>query len=66
MTPTKEGRFLGKCAELCGTYHAAMVFYVNVVPEAEYNAHVKELAARGQSGELTGPAFPSTGPQREG
>ena len=66
VTPTKEGRFLGKCAELCGTYHAAMVFYVNVVPEAEYNAHVKELAARGQSGELTGPAFPSTGPQREG
>lgn len=66
VTPTKEGRFLGKCAELCGTYHAAMVFYVNVVSEEEYNAHVQELAANGQSGALVLPEFPSTGPQREG
>jgi len=67
VTPTKEGRFLGKCAELCGTYHAAMVFYVNVVSEAEYNAHVKELAANGQTGEIRGPSFPTTGPvEQEG
>lgn len=66
ITPTKEGRFLGKCAELCGTYHSAMVFYVNVVPEDEYNAHVRELAARGQTGDIVTPAYPSTGPRKEG
>ncbi|MGB7963111.1 MAG: cytochrome c oxidase subunit II, partial [Propionicimonas sp.] len=26
VTPTKLGTFSGKCAELCGTYHAAMLF----------------------------------------
>ncbi len=59
-------RFLGKCAELCGTYHAAMVFHVEVLPEAEYNAYVKELAANGQTGALIVPEFPSTGPKQEG
>lgn len=66
ITPTKAGTFLGKCAELCGTYHAAMVFRVHVVPEAEYNDYVKSLAAKGQTGELKGPAYPSTGPKKEG
>lgn len=65
VTPTKEGRFLGKCAELCGTYHAAMVFHVNVVSPEEYAAHVKELADLGQTGEVTGPSFPTTGPEKE-
>ena len=62
VTPTKEGTFLGKCAELCGTYHAAMLFNVHVVSEAEFNAHLKELKAQGATGELKGPSFPSTGP----
>lgn len=66
ITPTREGRFLGKCAELCGTYHAKMVFYVNVVSPEEYAAHVKELAAQGNAGTINGPAYPSTGPKTEG
>ncbi|MDO5533602.1 MAG: cytochrome c oxidase subunit II [Propionibacteriaceae bacterium] len=66
VTATKEGTFLGKCAELCGTYHAAMVFHVEVLPEAEYNARIQELAESGQSGALVMPEFPSTGPQQEG
>ncbi len=66
VTPTKEGEFLGKCAELCGTYHAQMVFNVKVLPEAEYNAQIKQLAASGQTGDLTVPSFPSTGPKKEG
>ena len=28
VTPNKEGMFAGKCAELCGTYHSAMLFNV--------------------------------------
>ena len=65
VTPTKEGRFLGKCAELCGTYHAAMLFHVEVLPEAEYNAKIKELAELGGTEPLL-PAYPATGPKQEG
>lgn len=66
ITPTKEGRFLGKCAELCGTYHANMIFYVNVVSPEEYEAHIKQLAADGNEGVLTAPEYPATGPKTEG
>ena len=56
MTPTEEGTFRGKCAELCGTYHSAMLFNVAVVSEEEYNAYLKTLVAKGQVGEAKGPA----------
>lgn len=52
LTPTKAGTFDGKCAEFCGTYHANMLFKVHVVPEAEYNAHLKKLKAQGKTGEI--------------
>ncbi len=56
MTPTTEGVFHGRCAELCGTYHSAMLFNVHVVSEADYNAYLKSLVAKGQIGEAKGPA----------
>jgi cytochrome c oxidase subunit II len=56
MTPTSEGVFAGKCAELCGTYHSAMLFNVHVVSESEYNAYLNSLEAKGQTGEAKGPA----------
>lgn len=55
LTPTKVGEFDGKCAELCGTYHAHMIFKVKVVSEADYNAYLKGLAASGQTGEKKAP-----------
>src|SRR5690606_9714497 len=33
LPPTKEGVYAGKCAELCGTYHSAMIFEVHVVSQ---------------------------------
>jgi cytochrome c oxidase subunit II len=54
--PNKLGVFPGKCAELCGTYHSAMLFDVHIVSEAEYNAYLKSLADRGQTGAARGPA----------
>ena len=67
VTPTKEGVFAGKCAELCGTYHSAMLFNVHVVSEAEYDAYLKSLAQKGQTGEATGPANAEAhGPANEG
>jgi cytochrome c oxidase subunit 2 len=41
--PEKEGVYQGKCAELCGEYHANMLFEVHVVSQAEYDAHIEEL-----------------------
>jgi cytochrome c oxidase subunit 2 len=57
MRPTTEGLFAGKCAELCGTYHSAMLFNVHVVSENEYNTYLKSLVAKGQIGEARGPAL---------
>jgi cytochrome c oxidase subunit II len=56
LEPTTEGVFAGKCAELCGTYHSAMLFNVHVVSESEYNAYLNSLEARGQTGEAKGPS----------
>lgn len=62
VTPTKLGTFTGRCAELCGTYHAAMLFNVHVVSEQEYLAHLNELKAAGQVGEILAPEYPNTVP----
>lgn len=56
VTPNREGTYRGKCAELCGTYHYTMLFTVRVVSEQEYEAHLRSLAAKGQTGQAKGPA----------
>jgi cytochrome c oxidase subunit 2 len=52
FVPLKEGVYRGKCAELCGEYHADMLFTVHVVSEEEYEAHIEELRAAGNEGRL--------------
>lgn len=52
VTPNKEGTFMGKCAELCGTDHARMLFNVKVVSPERYQQHLEELAEKGQTGYL--------------
>jgi cytochrome c oxidase subunit 2 len=32
----KPGRWLGRCAEFCGTYHTTMDFYIRAVSPAQY------------------------------
>ncbi|MEJ1155310.1 MULTISPECIES: cytochrome c oxidase subunit II [Microbacterium] len=53
FTPTREGEYAGKCAELCGEYHSMMLFNVNVVSEAEYESYLASLEAAGQTGDIT-------------
>ena len=53
VTPTKLGRFAGKCAELCGTYHSQMLFWVEVVTPEVYTQKIAELEAAGQVGAIT-------------
>ena len=50
LTPTREGTFDGKCAELCGEYHSEMLFNVAVVSQEEFDAHMATLED-GQLGE---------------
>jgi cytochrome c oxidase subunit 2 len=54
FTPTREGTFVGRCAELCGTYHSRMLFDVNVVSEAEYATHLQNLQKQGNIGPALG------------
>lgn len=50
LTPTREGTFTGRCAELCGLYHSRMIFEVNVVSVEEWERHLEELEESGQVG----------------
>ena len=38
ITPTRIGKYKGRCAELCGVYHSRMLFNVKVVSEADYES----------------------------
>ena len=52
FTPTKEGTYDGKCAELCGEYHSELLFRVKVVSESEFQAHMNQLRQDGNTGLL--------------
>lgn len=54
FTPTREGTFQGRCAELCGVYHSRMLFDVDVVSPEEYEAHLQSLADKGNVGTVLG------------
>ncbi|MGY1634806.1 cytochrome c oxidase subunit II [Geodermatophilus sp. SYSU D01186] len=57
VTVREEGAFVGRCAELCGTYHAYMNFEVRAVTADDYDDY---LAAR-ESGLSTFDALESIG-----
>ena len=49
VTPTVEGKYVGKCYELCGVYHSRMLFNVEIVSQSDYEAYLAKLADAGQS-----------------
>ena len=51
-TTGRTGTFVGKCAELCGEYHSAMLFNVKIVSQADYDAHIQALRDKGFEGQL--------------
>lgn len=57
LTPTREGTFTGRCAELCGVYHTRMIFKVHVVSREEYDAHLRELEEQGNVGAPEGQQY---------
>ena len=54
FTPTREGTFVGRCAELCGVYHSRMLFDVKVVDDATYADYLRGLRDKGQVGPALG------------
>jgi cytochrome c oxidase subunit II len=40
VTPITTGNFIGRCSELCGVYHARMLFRVKIVTPAQFHAWV--------------------------
>ncbi len=52
VTPTETGIYQGKCAELCGEYHASMLFNVHVVEREEYDAYIQSLRDAGNEGAI--------------
>lgn len=56
IIPEQLGTYEGKCAELCGEYHASMLFNVEVVTPEEYQEQMDLLAEQGNIGRL-GPEY---------
>ncbi|KIC66741.1 cytochrome c oxidase subunit II [Pseudarthrobacter phenanthrenivorans] len=52
ITPNRIGEYMGKCAELCGEYHSEMLFKVRVVSQQDYDSHIADLKAKGNTGNL--------------
>jgi cytochrome c oxidase subunit II len=44
FTATSTGSFVGRCAELCGTYHSQMNFEVRVVAAGQFQKYLAALA----------------------
>jgi cytochrome c oxidase subunit 2 len=50
----QTGTFVGRCAELCGTYHSQMNFEVRALPQDQFD---RWLELRGQENPATGAAY---------
>jgi cytochrome c oxidase subunit II len=57
VTVRQPGAYVGRCAELCGTYHAFMNFEVRAVSGADYDAYIRSR----QQGQSTAQALESIG-----
>jgi cytochrome c oxidase subunit II len=46
LRPTRTGSFPGKCAELCGIQHGAMLFTAEVMPQEEFDGWLSGATSR--------------------
>jgi cytochrome c oxidase subunit II len=47
LRPEETGAYVGRCAELCGTYHSQMNFELRVVSRSDYDRYLSALASFG-------------------
>ncbi|MBG6217720.1 cytochrome c oxidase subunit 2 [Arthrobacter sp. CAN_A6] len=62
LTPTREGTFDGKCAELCGQYHSEMLFNVAVVSQEEFDRQMAQLEDGQLGDEYDRDSYPEADP----
>ena len=63
VTLDREGRYVGRCAELCGTYHAFMMFELVVVSPQKFNQFLAAKKSGASTADAMG-AIGFTGAQR--
>ena len=63
VTLDRQGRYVGRCAELCGTYHAFMQFELVVVSPEKFDQFLAAKEAGGSTQDAMG-AIGFTGDQR--
>jgi cytochrome c oxidase subunit 2 len=63
VTLDREGRYVGRCAELCGTYHAFMQFELVVVSPEKFDQFLAAKVAGSSTQDAMG-AIGFTGDQR--
>lgn len=49
IRPTVRGSYVGRCAELCGTYHSQMNFELRVVSVGDYGRYLDALSGFGNA-----------------
>lgn len=49
VTATEEGTFVGRCSELCGTFHSRMLFTLKVVSQEEFQQFIDDQQAQAQT-----------------
>jgi cytochrome c oxidase subunit 2 len=59
VDPDKPGVYRGQCTELCGRDHAYMPVVVRAVPQAQFEAWLKQQAAQAKQASATTPASAS-------
>ena len=57
-TILKPGSMVGRCAELCGTYHSAMNFEIRALPDNLYQSYIK---LRSETNPATGGKYTTAG-----
>jgi cytochrome c oxidase subunit II len=61
FTVDEPGTYRGQCAELCGAGHGAMLFEVNAVSRADYDAWLAAAIAKAQATPPPAPSGPAAG-----
>lgn len=57
VTPTLEGTYAGKCAEMCGEFHSEMLFKVEVVSLDAFESVMTDYELAGNTGPLDDPTL---------
>ena len=62
FTVDEPGTYRGQCAELCGTFHGAMLFEVHALPQADFDAWLAGAIEKANATPAPQPSGEAAGP----